>query len=461
LSCLAIKNTEMAETEKQFDTVIIGMGNTGLSCARFLSERKVHFAMVDSRRHPPMQATIEKDFPAVPIYTGGFNPALLCKADTLLLSPGVSLKEPAIINAIKAGVSVYGDIELFCQHNKSPVIAVTGSNGKSTVTTLVAEMIMSAKMSVGVGGNLGPPALDLLKEPEPDIYILELSSFQLETVTSLNAIAAVVLNVSEDHMDRYTNLDDYIDAKSRIFNGNGVMVLNLDDPRVTNMRREGRRIIGYTLSDPGQYDYGIRQHDGTQWLVHGEEKIIPANKVLLTGLHNISNALAAIALTDVLQLPRKSVNQVLMNFPGLPHRCQTVSEFNGVTWINDSKGTNVGATCAAIKGLAINKNIILIAGGDGKGADFSVLSEIAKQHLYAAIVIGRDGPKIKKILQHDIPVLDALDIDSAVAAAAKIARKEDIVLLSPACASFDMFDDYRARGDAFIQSVNKMVMHHG
>ena len=459
--CQAKKNIEMTEIVKQFDTVVVGMGNTGLSCARFLSEKKIHFAMVDSREKPPMQHTIETSFPEVPLYTGAFNSDLLCLAGTVLLSPGVSINEPAIINAINAGVSVYGDIELFCRHIKSPVIAVTGSNGKSTVTTIIAEMARTAGISVGVGGNLGPPALDLLKEPEPELYILELSSFQLETVSSLNALAAVVLNISEDHMDRYSRMDEYIIAKSRIYNGNGVMVLNLDDPKVSNMRREGRNIIGYTLSDPESNDYGIRTYAGTQWMVYGDEKIIPTSEVQIAGSHNISNALAAIALSNVLQLPQAAIKQVLVNFPGLPHRCQKVAEFDGITWINDSKGTNVGATCAAITGLAGNKNIILIAGGDGKGADFSLLSEAAKKHLYAAVLIGRDGPIIKNVLQAYIPVIDAIDMNSAVAAAANLARNGDIVLLSPACASYDMFDDYRARGESFMQSVNKIVVHHG
>lgn len=461
MSCPAIKNTEMTETGKQFDTVIVGMGNTGLSCARFLSERKICFAMVDSRKSPPLQHAIETSFPEVPLYTGGFNSSLLCHADSLLLSPGVSINEPAIINAINAGVGVYGDIELFCRHIESPVIAVTGSNGKSTVTTLVAEMATAAGISVGVGGNLGPPALDLLKNPEPEVYILELSSFQLETVSSLNAVAAVVLNISEDHMDRYSSLDEYARTKSRIYSGSGVMVLNLDDARVNSMRRKGRRISGYTLSDPEEDIYGIRTYANTEWIVHGNEKIIPTSKLIIPGRHNISNALAAIALSNVLQIPQSIVKQVLMNFPGLPHRCQKVAEFDGITWINDSKGTNVGATCAAITGLAGNKNIVLIAGGDGKGADFSLLSEAAKKHLFAAILIGRDGPRIKNELQSHIPVLDALDMNSAVSAAANLARKGDIVLLSPACASYDMFDDYRARGEAFIQSVNKMVNQHG
>ena len=451
----------MNKKEKQFDTVIVGMGNTGLSCARFLSGRNVHFAMVDSRESPPMQNIIESTFPEVPLYTGGFDPTMLCHANTILLSPGISINDPAIITALKAGVSVYGDIELFCRQITSPVIAVTGSNGKSTVTTMIAEMARVAGMSVGIGGNLGPPALDLLVKPEPELYVLELSSFQLETVTSLNALASVVLNISEDHMDRYSGLDEYTDIKSRIYNGDGTIVLNLDDPRVNNMRREGRCIIGYTLSDPGADIYGVRMYGDTEWIVYGSEKIIPIAELLIRGSHNISNALAAIALGNVLKLPQAAVKQVLVNFPGLPHRCQVVTERDGITWIDDSKGTNVGATRAAINGLGVNKNIILIAGGDGKGADFSPLSDAANKYLYAAVVIGRDGPRIKNVLQAYVPVIDAISMDAAVSAAAGLARKGDIVLLSPACASYDMFEDYRARGESFIQAVNKMVIHHG
>ena len=459
MNCLARKITEMKETERHFDTVIIGMGETGFSCARFLSGQKMQFAMIDSRETPPMRQVIENAFPEVPLFTGGFDPDLLCHANNLLLSPGVSIHEPAIIKAKNAGVSVYGDIELFCRQARSPVIAVTGSNGKSTVTTLIAEMASAAGKKIGVGGNLGPPALDLLKNPEPELYVLELSSFQLETVSSLNAVAAVVLNISEDHMDRYSSIDEYASVKSNIYNGNGTMVLNLDDPRVGNMYRDGRCIIGYTLSDPGEGTFGVRSYGNTEWVVYGREKIIPTGKLLIHGSHNISNVLAAIALSKVLQLQESAVIQVLHNFPGLPHRCQLVTKIGGVTWINDSKGTNIGATCAAITGLAADKNIILIAGGDGKGADFSLLSEVAKKHLFSAVVMGRDGPRIKSVLQSFIPVIEVINMDSAVATAASLAREGDIVLLSPACASFDMFKNYRERGESFIQAVNKMVVH--
>jgi UDP-N-acetylmuramoylalanine--D-glutamate ligase len=334
----------MTETSKYFNTVIVGLGKTGYSTARFLNKQNIRFAVTDSRKKPPMLDVMQKTFPDVPLYLGGIDNNLLLNANELLVSPGVSLKEKVIEEAIRNGVSVYGDIELFCQQINKPIAAITGSNGKSTVTTLVTEMARKAGMGVAIGGNLGTPALDLLHENEPDLYVLELSSFQLETVSSLNAAAAVVLNISEDHMDRYEDIDDYAQAKSCIYKGDGTMVINLDDPYVSGMKNMDRNIIGFTLSEPMDNSYGLRIYNKERWLVYGDKKLMPAEKLNIRGDHNIANSLAALAMGNAINLPSEVMLNALQNFSGLPHRCQFIAEINNICWYNDSKGTNVGAT---------------------------------------------------------------------------------------------------------------------
>ena len=453
----ALQTKAMKDCAEQFNTVIVGMGKTGYSCARFLTSKNVKFAMTDSRKTPPMLAVIRKEFAHVPLYTGGFDVQVLESAEHLILSPGVSRLDPAIVAAVRNGARICGDIELFCRQAAAPIVAITGSNGKSTVTTLVGEMVRASGLKAGVGGNLGTPALDLLAEGEVDFYVLELSSFQLETVSSLNAAVAVVLNVSEDHMDRYSSMHEYTEAKARIYAGDGAMVINLDDPAVVNMQRKDRVTRCFTLREPQGDEYGVRSYGDVRWLVRGREQLMPVTKIRMAGDHNVANALAALALGSILNLPKEHMLTVLRTFPGLPHRCQWTGEINGVHWYNDSKGTNVGASCAAIKGLARNRNLILIAGGDGKGADFSSLAEIASTYLRAAVLMGRDGPAIKKMLQNIVPVCDAADMDDAVMKAGRLAERGDVVLLSPACASFDMYEDYRARGEAFKSAVNRLA----
>jgi UDP-N-acetylmuramoylalanine--D-glutamate ligase len=448
---------EVIDTSKQFNTVVVGLGKTGFACARYLAAQGVSFAVTDNRDEPPMLNEMQAALPDVPLFLGGFDESLLMSADHLLLSPGVSLQEDAIVKAIDSGVEVYGDIELFCRNITAPVIAITGSNGKSTVTTLVAEMARAADLNVVEGGNLGTPALDLLDDNEPDVYVLELSSFQLETVSSLNAIASVVLNVSPDHMDRYEGLTEYKSVKERIYDGNGTIVINLDDPAVTSMARNQRTCVDFTLFDPLPGDYGVRDYDGERWIVKGEDKLIPVNDLHIKGEHNIANAMAAMALTETLNCPRAAMLSVLRSFPGLEHRCQWIAEHADVKWFNDSKGTNVGASCAAIKGLAADENIVLIAGGDGKSADFSELEDVAEGRLKAAIVLGKDGPEIGEVLLNVVPVHSVDSMEMAVETAARIVRPGDIVLLSPACASFDMFENYQARGDAFVAAVNNVL----
>ena len=457
MECAEAIVVEVIETSKQFNTVVVGLGKTGFACARYLAAQGTSFAVTDNRDEPPMLGKMQAALPDVPLFLGGFDESLLMSTDHLLLSPGVSLQEDAIVKAIDSGVEVYGDIELFCRNITAPVIAITGSNGKSTVTTLVAEMARAADLNVVEGGNLGTPALDLLGDNEPDVYVLELSSFQLETVSSLNAIASVVLNVSPDHMDRYEGLTEYKTAKERIYNGNGTIVINLDDPAVTSMARNQRTCVDFTLFEPLPGDYGVRDYDGERWIVKGEDKLIPVNDLHIKGEHNIANAMAAMALAETLNCPRAAMLSVLRSFPGLQHRCQWIAEHADVKWFNDSKGTNVGATCAAIKGMATDENIVLIAGGDGKGADFSELEDVADGRLKAAIVLGKDGPEIGKVLLNVVPVHSVDSMEMAVETAARIVRPGDIVLLSPACASLDMFENYQARGDAFVAAVNNVL----
>lgn len=336
--------------------------------------------------------------------------------------------------------------------------AITGSNGKSTVTTLVGEMARSAGRAVRVGGNLGPPALDLLVDEAAELYVLELSSFQLETTESLRARAAVVLNVTPDHMDRYPDLSAYADAKRRVFHGDGVMVLNLDDPAVASMRRAERRTLGFTLGRPVGEVYGLLPMEGGPWLARGGTPLLPAQALKLRGLHNIANALAALALGEGLGLPLAAMRNALRAFTGLPHRCQLVSRRNGIHWYNDSKATNVAATVAAIRGLAGAGRLVLIAGGDGKGADFAPLREAITSPdapVRATVLMGRDAPSIESALGGAVPVTRAADMSDAVNRAGDLAKPGDSVLLSPACASLDMFEDYQARGYAFAAAVTE------
>jgi UDP-N-acetylmuramoylalanine--D-glutamate ligase len=439
-------------------TVIVGLGKTGLSCARFLAAHGVPLAITDSRAQPPGLTYLQQELPQVTVFMEGFNAEILTRAEQIVVSPGVSLKEPIITQAIAQGIPVLGDIELFARHARAPVIAVTGSNGKSTVTTLVGLMAQHAGLDVRIGGNLGTPALDLLQDSEPDLYVLELSSFQLETTYSLNAAAAVVLNVTPDHMDRYADLDEYTRAKQRAYNGDGVMVINANDPTVNAMVCPNRRIVRFGLAAPAPDDFGLRSVRGETDLVRGGQSLLAVGELRIKGSHNIANALAALALGDALKLPLAAMLDALREFPGLPHRSQWVAGQNGVTWYNDSKGTNVGATLAALQGLATSADsgggkVVLIAGGDGKGADFSPLRQAAADYARGVVLIGRDAPLIEAALQNVVPVVRARDMEAAVWAAHHLARNGDQVLLSPACASFDMYSGYEERGRVFVAAV--------
>ena len=436
-------------------TAVLGLGRTGLAVARYLARRGVPFRVLDSRAAPPGLETLRRELPEVETVLGPFTPDRLCAAETLILSPGIAPDEPAVAAAAAAGVEVVGDIELFAREATAPVVAVTGSNGKSTVTALVGAMAEKAGKRVAVGGNIGTPALDLLSGPAPELYVLELSSFQLETTASLDAAAAAVLNVSADHLDRHPDLAAYAAIKRRVFHGRGTMVVNADDPAVAAMAEAGRPVVRFTLADPAAGEYGLREVDGAPWLARGGEPLLPLAALALAGGHNAANALAALALGEAVGLPMPAMLEALRTFPGLPHRCQYVAEHGGVRWYNDSKGTNVGATEAALRGVP-GERVVLIAGGEGKDADFAVLRAAVAERARAVVVIGRDAPLLVAALHATVPIEKAPDMDAAVAAAARLAEPGDSVLLSPACASFDMFRDYAARGEAFVAAVGRL-----
>lgn len=437
------------------NTLIVGLGKTGLSCARFLAAHGVPLAVTDSRVQPPGLVELQQNLPDIAVFVGGFDPAAFAAAQQLIVSPGVSLREPLVMEAMLRGTPVLGDIELFARHAKAPVVAITGSNGKSTVTTLVAEMARNAGRSVRAGGNLGTPALDLLEATEPDLYVLELSSFQLETTASLNAAAAVVLNISIDHMDRYQNMDEYIAAKERVYHGTGIMVLNADDAAVMAMAQSDRSVVSFGLSEPGNESianhFGVIDSAGQAWLAHGTQPLMAVTDVRIKGLHNIANALAALALGNAVGLPMDAMLGTLRDFPGLPHRSQWVAELDGVAWYNDSKGTNVGATLTALQGMP--GKVVLIAGGVGKDADFTPLRQAALEKARAVVLIGRDAPLIEAALNGVVAVAHATTMQDAVIQARYLAQSGDVVLLSPACASFDMFSGYEERGQVFTDAV--------
>lgn len=437
-------------------TLVVGLGKSGLSAIRTLVALGAEVKVADSRLQPPGLAELRQTFAQLPCCLGEFNADLFKKAARILVSPGVPLQTPAVKAAVQEGIPVWGDIELFARLVKAPVAAITGSNGKSTVTTLLGQMAEWAGVRVAVGGNLGTPALDLLRTPDKELYVLELSSFQLETTYSLNAQVATVLNISPDHMDRYSDLDAYSEAKRRIFRGHGCRVINADDPLVGAMAESDRRVVRFTLGEPEQGEFGLRCHKGQIWLSHGRDCWLNAAELKIRGAHNLANALAALAMGHALGFERSAMLAALKAFEGLPHRTQLVLQRSGVHWFNDSKGTNVGATVAAVNGLSAP--LILIAGGDGKRQDFTPLRSALAGKARALILIGRDAPLIAAVMEAtEIPVYLTEDMEQAVGLAVRLAKPGDSVLLSPACASFDMFSDYQERGAVFTAAVRRQV----
>ena len=447
--------------------LVLGLGDTGLSMAKWLSRAGADVRVADTRASPPRLAALQASLPNVPAECGPFRDESFAGQDLIAISPGVPLAEPRVRRALAAGTRALGDVELFAQATGkgARVIAVTGTNGKTTVTSLAGSMARAAGSDCEVAGNIGPAVLDALMRREdsgkaPDLWVLELSSFQLETSDSLAAAAATVLNVSEDHLDRYRGIDDYAAAKARIFSGGGLQVLNRDDPRSLAMAQPGRRTVTFGLGAPrGDEDWGVIERGGEHWLAQGANALLAVREMKLAGLHNAANALAALALCRGLGLPLEPLLQALREFKGLPHRVEPVGEAQGVRWYDDSKGTNVGATVAALAGLAHGgAKVILIAGGEGKGQDFSPLKAAVARSARALVLIGRDAPLIEAAVAGvGVPVLRAVSMEEAVALAGGSARPGDAVLLSPACASFDMFRDYRHRGEVFRLAVERVI----
>jgi len=447
--------------------LVVGLGDTGLSMARWLDTQGAVVAVADSRDAPPHAGRLRTELPGVPLFIGKFRDEAFLNAELLALSPGVSLREPAIVAALARGVPVAGDIDFFALalERKDPVpkvIAITGSNGKSTVTEMVGAMCRKAGLHTVVAGNIGLPVLDALDDLErrgemPEVFVLELSSFQLETTHSLRPAAATVLNVTEDHMDRYNSMYDYAAAKARIFAGGGVQVLNRQDPYSMAMAAQGCRLATFGLDVPQKEgDWGLLEEERGLWLAQGQNRLMPAAELPLAGLHNAANALAALALCRAIDLPFHPLIEALREFKGLPHRVEKVEEVNGVVFYDDSKGTNVGATVAALKGMA--QKVVLIAGGDGKGQDFSPLRPAVQSHARAVVLIGRDGEKIGAALaESGVPLLMATSMDEAVDTAFAQAQPGDAVLLSPACASFDMFRNYEHRAQVFVEAARRIA----
>jgi UDP-N-acetylmuramoylalanine--D-glutamate ligase len=444
--------------------VIVGLGRTGLSCARYLRARGWRLAVTDTRQKPPELAGLAALDPTIPLSVGGLDTRLLDGADCVVASPGVSLEEPFFVTARGLGIEILGDIELFARAADAPVVGITGTNGKSTVTTLVGRMAERAGLRVRVGGNLGEPALDLLGPraatstsgaARTQLYVLELSSFQLDATTSLDLKAATVLNVSPDHLDRYPTVAAYADSKARIFARCETAVINLDDPLVVAMPRPGQKTVSFSLRASIGADYAVATRDGEWWLTRRDEALLRVSAMKIKGLHNAANALASLALGDALGLSMHAMLEELATFTGLPHRSQWVADVHGVTYINDSKGTNVGATIAAVSGM--QGPLVMIAGGDGKNQDFAVLADAFRGKVRHTVLIGRDAAAIAVALKGVCTLEMCSSLEDAVRAAAKAAQPGDTVLLSPACASLDMFRDYTHRGAVFTQAVKELA----
>jgi UDP-N-acetylmuramoylalanine--D-glutamate ligase len=428
--------------------LVLGLGDTGLSVARFAAREGARVRVADTRAEPPRRADFAGEF-----HGGPFAPALLDGMDLVCISPGLPLDGALVRAALARRIPVLGDVELFAWHNRAPVLAVTGTNGKSTVTALAAHLLRSGGRDAVAAGNIAPPVLQALlaRRAPPAAWVLELSSYQLETTWSLAPRAATMLNLSEDHLDRYADLDEYRAAKARIFLGDGVQVLNRDDPRSLAMALPERRVVTFGLDGPRSAgDFGIVRGA----LARGSEPILELSRLPIHGLHNAANALAACALASSLGIPLAQLGRGLESFRGLPHRLELVAARDGVPWYDDSKGTNVGATIAALRGLG--RKAVLILGGEGKGQDFSPLADAVREHASHVLLIGRDAPRIESALAGLPAVIrrePCASLEAAVERAARLARPGEAVLLSPACASFDMFRDYKHRGDAFAAAV--------
>ncbi len=437
-------------------TVIIGLGITGMSAARYLKRKNHTFMVMDSRESPPNLELFKEEFPDVPLALGDLSLSTLLRASEIVISPGMSLQIPELQAATEAGISIVGDIELFAREVTCPVIAITGSNAKSTVTSLVGEMAVAAGFRPAVGGNIGVPVLDLLLDENVDIFVLELSSFQLETTCSLKAKVATVLNVSLDHMDRYDSLPSYHQAKQRIYRYAEQILINRQDVLTHPPLAKDAVVFSFGNDRPDMNGFGLMPSQGEMYLAHQFTPLMPVSELLIKGKHNAVNALAALALGAAAGFDFTSMLATLKTYKGLAHRCEFIKSINGVNYINDSKATNVGATLAAIEGFAADKNIVLIAGGDGKGADFMPLKNAMQKHVRCVVLIGRDADKIQAVANDVTDHQYADTLLDAVHTAHARAKEGDVVLLSPACASFDMFSGFEDRGEQFAACVERL-----
>jgi UDP-N-acetylmuramoylalanine--D-glutamate ligase len=450
--------------------LILGLGESGLAMARWCARQGAGVRVADTRAAPPSLEALRRNVPDAEFRSGGFDVSLLQGMDLLALSPGLSPQLDVVVEARARRMAVVGEIELFAQglrdlgwRRDSKVVAITGTNGKTTTTALTGHLCNAAGLDAAVAGNISPAALDALMDrvdtgKPPRAWVLELSSFQLETSETLDADTATVLNISDDHLDRYQGLDDYADAKARVFQGRGIQVLNRQDARVGLMARAGRKLITFGLDAPGnECDFGLRQNRGEPWVAQGNTLLLPVSALPMTGLHNAANTMAALALCTAIGLPTDKLLPALKTFRGLPHRVEKIASANGVDWYDDSKGTNVGATVAALEGMG--RPVVLILGGDGKGQDFSPLRAAVVSHGRSVVLIGRDAPLIAAAIGIDsgVPRHYAVDMADAVAVASREARPGDAVLLSPACASFDMFRNYEHRAQVFVAAVQAQL----
>ena len=434
--------------------LVAGLGQTGVSVVKHLLEGGVTVRVADSRADPPGLAALGRSAERVELFTGDLTPDLIEGVDEVVLSPGLAADIPLARAARRRGIPVVGDIELFARWAHCPVIGITGSNGKSTVTALTATLLRAAGKRAQEGGNFGPPALDLLAERDLQYAVLELSSFQLETTYSLRPDAGALLNVSPDHIDRHGSAARYAELKGRIIEWSEIVIVNRDDPAVAGLAKDHGHVVTFGLDAARGRDFGIVKRGADRWLAQGREPLLPVPSLSLPGSHNQANALAALALIASLGIEPKSVCDALSSFEGLPHRCQRVRELAGVRYVNDSKATNPAATAAALVGLG--ESLILIAGGQSKGADLAPLAAAAAGRVKQALLFGEDRDRLAAALDRVCPLEAVGDLDEAVAAAGRLAESGDTVLLSPACASYDMFDSYIARGKRFVELVEAL-----
>jgi len=447
--------------------LVLGIGESGLAMARWCAHAGARLRVADSRAAPPMLDALKAQVPAAEVRTGSFAVSLLDGVDGLALSPGIDAREPVVAEARARGIAVVGEMTLFAGAlqqlgDGSRIVAITGTNGKTTTTALTAHLLRGAGMDAVAAGNISPAALAVLLDrlaggqPLPDCWVLELSSFQLETVESLNADAAVVLNVSEDHLDRHGSLQAYAAIKSRIYDGDGVQVINRDDALCADMVKPGRSVIGFCATVPQPGDFGLSAEGDEAWLMQGTKRLLPRSELGIAGRHNALNALAALALGSAVGAEMTQMIDALRSFRGLQHRVEPVARrSDGVVFYDDSKGTNVASTVAAVEGLG--RPVVLIAGGDGKGQDFRPLAEVAAHHARAVLLIGRDAPRIEAALRAlGVSCERADSLEMAVGRANALARAGDAVLLSPACASLDMFRNYVHRAEVFVAAVRAL-----